>query len=85
MLHEPIPGLDLDDAAMEAFGIDPRDVGANRNLMEAYDAFGFPDGAIRFAKRVLSLAPGDTAATRVFTTWSSRRAPPQITVPVPHD
>jgi len=52
--------------------------------MEDNDDYGFRDAALRFARRVLLLAPGDTEAVRIYRTWSPRQNGPQITVPVPH-
>jgi len=84
VLHEPIPGLDMDSATMEAFGVSPDDLAANRFLMEDNDDYGFRDAALRFARRVLLLAPGDTEAVRIYRTWLPSQNGPQITVPVPH-
>ncbi|HET9253093.1 MAG TPA: hypothetical protein VFP58_13350 [Candidatus Eisenbacteria bacterium] len=84
ILHEPAPGLDLDDAVMEAFGLSPREVEANRLLMRAFDQNGFADSAMRFAERVARLIPEDREAEEVRRKWSSKRALPQITVPIPH-
>jgi hypothetical protein len=85
MLAEPVPGIDLDSAAMEAFGISGGDVEVNRMLMQAYDAGGFADSAVRFALRVQQLAPNDPEASRVLRKRSPSAAGPGVTVPIPHD
>jgi len=85
VLHEPIPGIDLDDAAMEAFGLSPRDTDANIALMFAFEQFGFAEPAVRFALRVQALAPEDADAKRVLQKWSRPSRQRDVTVPIPHD
>ncbi len=84
MVADPTPGLDLDDAAMRAFGLSPLDLAANHWLMLAFDQLGYGDASIRFAQRTLTLNPLDPDAQRLLQKWSRSDASPQVTVPIPH-
>jgi hypothetical protein len=84
ILHEPVPGLALEDAVMEAFGLSPLDLEANRMLMQAFDQNGFSEPAIRFARRLAALAPNDPEPPAVLRKWSNRKSPIRISVPIPH-
>jgi hypothetical protein len=85
ILAERTPGLDLDDAAMRAFGLSPADLAANQDLMMGFEHFGYSDAAVRFARRTLALNPLDPDAQRLLRKWPSSGASPQVTVPIPHD
>ena len=85
ILHEPSPGIALEAAVMEAFGLSPEDLEANRMLMQAFDQNGFYEAAIRFAHRLNTLAPNDTEASAVLRKWAGRRKPIPITVPTPNN
>jgi hypothetical protein len=85
ILAESTPGLDLDDAAMRAFGLSPADLAANQDLMMGFDHFGYSDAAVRFARRTLALNPLDPDAQRLLQNQPGSGASPQVTVPIPHD
>ncbi|MGH7681004.1 MAG: hypothetical protein ACRENN_03350 [Candidatus Eiseniibacteriota bacterium] len=84
MIAEATPELPLDDAAMQAFGIGPRDLDMNRTLMQTLNRYGYEDAAVRFAARVLALEPGSEDALQIIQKWTISKAQPQVTVPIPH-
>jgi hypothetical protein len=74
VLAEAPQELDLDDAALVAFGINPNDPEAARLLMRWFAAHGYDRAAIRFAQRLLRLAPGDVEARSLQSRLTQRRA-----------
>jgi len=78
-LAESPPGLDLDDPALAAFGIDADDSGAARILMRWFLEHRYEEAASRFAQRVLRLVPGDMEAGMIFTDLSRRKSVDQPT------
>jgi hypothetical protein len=65
VLAEQPPGRIYDDLALRAFRIDPTDGDGLRDLMKWFGSMRYADVAIRFARRVEALHPGDAEATRV--------------------
>jgi hypothetical protein len=84
LLSEPITGLDLDQAAMRAFGLDPNDPKDVRDLMERLEASSFNLAAGRFARRLLELIPGDSESAAVLLRVAVKPSE-EITVPIPYD
>ena len=85
LLVEPITGLDLDVAAMQAFGLAPTDVDALRTIMRQLEASHATGAASRMASRVLAQAPGDAEAARVVREANQAPQPKEIVKPVPYD
>ena len=84
VLVEPVPGLDLDLAAMRAFQISDTDPEALRALMLQLEALGSRLAARRFAGRLLALIPSDKQAQDVLQRTSA--APTQeLTQPMPYE
>ena len=84
LLAEPVTGLDLDTAAMRAFGLDPGDSATVRSLMRQLDAKSFSLAAGRFASRLQSMQPGDQESEAVLERLRKTQ-PRAITVPIPYD
>src|SRR5687767_2845736 len=84
LLAEPVTGLDLDDAAMTAFGLDPADVPSLRVVMRLLEAGGYKVAAGRFAARILTQVPADAECTAVIRR-TTMHTPRDIGVPIPHD
>jgi len=53
VLVEPVPGLDMDGAAMRAFGLDSTNASTLRSVMRELDRLGAASAASRFARRLL--------------------------------
>ena len=85
LLIEPVSGLDLDLAAMRAFGLSPTDVDALRTIMRQLEAGHATGAASRMALRVLAQAPGDPEAARVVREANQAPEPKEIVKPVPYD
>jgi len=85
LLIEPITGLDLDVAAMRAFGLVPTDVDALRTMMRQLEASHAMGAASRMALRVLAQAPGDPDAARVVREANQAPQSKEIVKPVPYD
>jgi hypothetical protein len=84
LLAEPIAGLDLDRAAMVAFGINTNDVSSLRSLLRRFEDAGYKLAARRFAMRLQALVPGDKESADALVRL--RDVPSQeITVPIPYD
>ena len=84
LVAEPITGLDLDLAAMRAFGLDPNDPSSLQLLMRRLESAGYKLAAHRFAERVQAALPGDRESAEVLRRTTVER-PKEITVPVPYD
>lgn len=81
---EPVAGLDLDRAAMRAFGLDPDDPVSLRALMRQHEARGYKLAAGRFASRLQAIAPSDLESAEVLRRVKVKPAQ-EITVPIPYD
>jgi hypothetical protein len=84
LLAEPVTGLNLDDAAIRAFGLNPLDVPTLRVLMRRFEKAGYNLAAARMAERVQALAPGDAESAAVLERTKPDRSQ-EITVPIPYD
>jgi hypothetical protein len=62
LIAKPIPGIDLDEGALRAFGLAPSDSNAVRSVMQTLERGGYREGAVRFARRLLRLVPEDPEA-----------------------
>jgi len=79
VLAESPPGLDLDEAALDAFGVQRDDADAQRFLMKWFVARGYDGPAMRFALRVIRLLPGDPESSAVLRQLSQKQEPDRIT------
>ena len=79
VLAESPPGLNLDEAALDAFGIQRGDADAQRFLMQWFVGRGYDGPAMRFALRVLRLLPGDPGPSAVLRELSQKQEPDRIT------
>ncbi len=84
VLVEPVAGLDLDAAAMRAFGLDPSDPRALHDLMLRLEASGSRAAAVRFAERLQALNPRDPESAAVLRRTRTHRAR-EMTAPIPYD
>jgi hypothetical protein len=84
LLAEPIIGLDLEEAAMRAFGLDPNDLSALQNLMRRLEASGYKMAAGRIARRIQTMIPGEMESAAVLRRIEETPSQ-QITVPIPYD
>jgi hypothetical protein len=82
LVAKPPTGMDIDVGTMIAFETDPDDPRLNRELMRWLWKSGYQESALRFAKRLNVLMPGDPEAARLL---KARPAQPvhEITVPIP--
>jgi hypothetical protein len=71
LVAKPIPGIDLDEGSLRAFGITPTDTSAVRAIMRSLERGGFHEGANRFAHRLLLLVPSDSEAAHLVSKVSS--------------
>jgi hypothetical protein len=62
LIAKPVPGIDLDEGALRAFGLAPSDSNAVRSVMKTLERGGYREGAVRFARRLLRLVPEDPEA-----------------------
>ncbi len=65
LIAKPVPGIDLDEGALRAFGIAPTDTSAVREIMRSLERQGYRESSKRFAVRLLGLVPRDPEATRI--------------------
>jgi hypothetical protein len=84
LLAEPIIGLDLDQAAMRAFGLNPNDLSALQDVMRQLDAGGYKLAAGRFANHIQAIIPGEQESAAVLRRVEERPSQ-MITVPIPYD
>jgi hypothetical protein len=84
LLAEPVIGLNLDDAALKAFDLDPSHVPTLQAIMRLSEAAGYKAAAGRIADRIQVLVPGDAESAAVIRR-AEVKAPQEITVPIPHD
>jgi hypothetical protein len=82
VLAEATPGLNLDEAALAAFGIETKDPAAMRQLMEWFHAKGYKDAAMRFAVRLNRILPDDPEARGVIRELTSEQERDRVT---PHE
>ncbi len=85
LLGSPSPGLPWDDAAFKAFAISTDDVDAWRQLMRGSATPIYAADAIRFARRVLRLVPGDAEASATIRRLSGYEWMAAISRPAPPD
>ena len=85
LLIEPVAGLDLDVAAMRAFGLNPTDEPTLEELMSRLDAVGSTAGAARFARRLQIMNPGNRASAALLDKVSRAPRRQEITAPIPYD
>jgi hypothetical protein len=84
LLAEPILGLDLDQPAMRAFGLDPNDLTALQSVMRRLDVSGYKLAAGRFANRIQLMIPGEQESAAVLRRVEEKPSQ-MITVPIPYD
>lgn len=84
VLIEPVAGLDLDEAAMHAFELDPGDPSTVREVMTQLDRLGALSAAGRFAQRLQTLMPGDLQSAAILERANAPR-PREIMAPIPYD
>ena len=72
IIADPPPKLALDDAALEAFGVERNDVQSIRAVMEWCRIHGYDRSAIRLAGRLLVLQPGDARAQQLLMDLNAR-------------
>lgn len=81
---EPVAGLNLDRAAMRAFGFNPDDPSSLRAVMRQHYGRGYNLAAGRFASRLQALDPGDVESAEVLQRVKVQPSQ-EITVPIPYD
>jgi hypothetical protein len=84
LLIEPVAGLDLDEAAMRAFELDPADAPTVREIMTQLDRLGALAAAGRFAQRLQTMMPGDPQSAAILQRANAPR-PREIMAPIPYD
>jgi hypothetical protein len=84
LLAEPVIGLDLDQGAMLAFGLNPNDLFALQSVMRRLDASGYKLAAGRFANRIQLMIPGEQESAAVLRRVEEKPSQ-MITVPIPYD
>ena len=77
-----IPGADLDDGAFRAFGLVPGDAEAYRYLMNMFSEGSFLPQAMRMARRLLSVKPGDEEAMAMVEAIEKIPRWEQVFVPI---
>jgi len=79
VLAESPPRLALDEAALDAFGIQPSDADALRYLMKWFAERGYDRPALRFAQRLLNLLPRDSDADTLLRELSQKQESDRLT------
>jgi len=82
---DAVPDTAMEEASFPAFGVDPRDLEANRYIMRRLNREGSLKAALRLARRVQAIAPGDAESRALIQDLLNRPARDLALVPVAGD